>query len=236
MKEKPILFQLWKVKRILEWDWRLGNMQTRRVIDPDRLLKAQLKAGIITTSDDEKNGWRKIVPLCPYGQPGDRLWVREAWGIPEGLDPGRDAIYISYPADEKTLHIFTDDTGLKSNCTGFVSPPRWRSPMFMPRWASRITLEIVTIRVERVQEISEEDVVAEGIGAFTLARGVLSDTPPDLRWKFVELWDSINAKRGYGWEVNPWVWVVEFRRVDLTPGPFPKGKGREEMCNAVKGR
>ena len=83
----------------------------------------------------------------------------------------------------------------------------------MPRWASRITLEIVNVRVERMQEITEADVIAEGIGAFTLFRGVLSEYPPDPRWKFIKLWNSINAKRGYGWEVNPWVWVLEFKKL-----------------------
>uniref|UniRef100_A0A6M3XHW1 Uncharacterized protein n=1 Tax=viral metagenome TaxID=1070528 RepID=A0A6M3XHW1_9ZZZZ len=88
----------------------------------------------------------------------------------------------------------------------------------MPRWASRITLEVVRVRVERVQEITEADVIAEGVGAYTLARGVLSDAPPDPRWKFIEIWNSINVKRGYGWDTNPWVWVVEFRKMPTTNG------------------
>ena len=82
----------------------------------------------------------------------------------------------------------------------------------MPHWASRLTLKVLRIRVESLQEITLEDVKAEGIGSFTFAKGVLSETPPDPRWKFIELWNSLNAKRGYGWAANPWVWVVEFRQ------------------------
>jgi len=99
-------------------------------------------------------------------------------------------------------------------------PPRnypqwqgWKSPLFMPRWASRITLEITGVRVKRVQEINTDDCKAEGISGYTFARACCSDNPPDPRWKFIELWDSLNAKRGYGWEVNPFVWCISFKLV-----------------------
>ena len=106
-------------------------------------------------------------------------------------------------------------------------------PYFMPRWASRITLELTGVRVERVQDISEEDAVAEGIvrealppdpdnfhppGAYGFVSGLrpfpegsIHPSPVDA---FCELWDSINAKRGHSWESNPWVWILEFRRVE----------------------
>ena len=79
-------------------------------------------------------------------------------------------------------------------------------------WAARLTLEVVSVRAERVQDISDEDIVKEGVGRYTFACGAASasDNPPDHRWAFIKLWDSINAKRGHGWHVNDWVWVVEF--------------------------
>jgi hypothetical protein len=85
---------------------------------------------------------------------------------------------------------------------------RWRHPNHMPRWASRITLEVIDVRVERVQEISEEDAKAEGCLLIPCAPKYI-DT---YRETFADLWNSINEKRGFGWDVNPWVWVVEFKK------------------------
>ena len=141
---------------------------------------------------------------CRYGISGDFLWVREAWAVTREYDKlpgskvpkkGRDR--ICYLAD-----------GPKTEWAG-----RTRSSRFMPRWASRIMLELVRVRVERVQEIIMADCLAEGIAEHTRARGVLATPPADQRWKFIELWNSINAKRGWGWEVNPWVWMIEFKKV-----------------------
>jgi hypothetical protein len=75
----------------------------------------------------------------------------------------------------------------------------------------RITLEIINIRVERVQDISLEDCKSNGVSGFTFSKGCISDNPPDPRWKFIQQWDSINSKRGYGWNINPWVWVIDFK-------------------------
>jgi hypothetical protein len=127
---------------------------------------------------------------CPYGQPGDRLWCRETFVS--------DGDYIGYKADNNPAN----ENAL------------WSPSIFMPRWASRITLEIVNMQVERIQEITWRECIAEGISSFTVARGALSDPPTDPRWKFIELWNSINAKRGYGWDVNTWVWVIEFKKLE----------------------
>ena len=114
----------------------------------------------------------------------------------------------------------------------------WRSSLLMPRWASRISVPVVNVRVERVQDISEADVLAEGISSFTFAKGILSDEPTDPRWKFIELWDSINAKRGMGWDVSPWVWGYEFpkfSKLEETPivltgtSPISKPEMGEEV-------
>lgn len=118
---------------------------------------------------------------CPYGIPGDRLWVRETWCY-VGEVPGPEIIYKATTPDFKG----------------------WASPIYMPRWASRITLEILSVRVERVQEISDSDCYAEGI------KSELSDVLGEPRIKYAELWDTLNAKRGYPWADNPWIWVIEF--------------------------
>ena len=147
----------------------------------------------------------KLQHVSPYGQPGDQLWVRESWAYhPDGKD--------------KEILYRATDSGWDDNNTGL----RWKPSIHMPRWASRIQLEVTDVRVERVQEISEEDAKAEGISdGGCLNCGNSSDPEacgcdypkPDFRDSFANLWDSINAKRGYSWESNPYVWVVEFERV-----------------------
>jgi len=198
-KERPILFSGAMVNAIREG----RKTQTRRVMKPQPEVSpngafwhwphlggvAHWEAGSSVT-----RRWQTdtLFDRCPYGQPGDRLWVRETWhtwGPPERQ-------ILEYRADCLNPQEYT-----------------WRPSIFMPRQHSRITLEVVSGRVERVQDISRDDVKAEGIAPYTFARGVLADPPHDPRWKFIELWDSINEKRGYGWAVNPWVWVVEFKAV-----------------------
>lgn len=91
----------------------------------------------------------------------------------------------------------------------------WKPSIHMPRWASRITLEVTGVRVERVRDITEDDARAEGANQDPI------DGPEQggsYKLGFWDIWDSINAKRGFGWEVNPWVWVYEFKRVRETPG------------------
>lgn len=128
----------------------------------------------------------------PYGQVGDRLWVKEHFYVqPDIYRPDKPSP-IHYKADE--------DTGCLED---YVFKPS----IFMPRWASRTTLEITRIRAERVQDLSIDDVYAEGIKDSGL--GVV-----DLLLSYAVLWDSINAKRGYPWESNPWVWVIEFKIVE----------------------
>jgi hypothetical protein len=136
-----------------------------------------------------------LKPKCPYGQVGDRLWVRETWWRDQsGGCWGYKAEGREWPP---------------SNCGG-----KAMSSIFMPRWASRITLEITDIRVERLQEITEEDAWAEGCSPTdTLAYQMSAYPSWNGKLRFKELWDSLNAKRGYGWDKNPWVWVISFRRL-----------------------
>jgi hypothetical protein len=158
--------------------------------------------------------------MSPYGQPGDRLWVREAWchlSDVRTADPGGDALQrrVFYRADYPGDTLMHDDDPAERI--------KWRSSRFMPRWASRLTLEIVSVRVERVQDISEADAIAEGIEPF-------ATNDPDLQgmWRdyaedgmasgnpigsYMTLWDSLNAARGHGWDANPFVWRIKFRMV-----------------------
>jgi hypothetical protein len=126
---------------------------------------------------------------CPYGRPSDRLWVRETWQDCRGC--GR----VNYQADKH-------DAG----CICYEPLGRWRPSIFMRRDDSRITLEIVSVRVERVQEITSQDCVAEGLEL------VRPEFAGNLPFAFAELWDSINAKK-HPWDANPWVWRIDFRRI-----------------------
>lgn len=182
--------------------------QTRRVITP----QPTFQHGNWMWSKTKK-GWTweihwdgeianpELLSACPFGRPGDRLWVRENWmkhGVME-LDPNYRGAF--YQADGKT---YVDPVTTKI-C-------KWKPSIHMPPWASRITLEIKTIRIERLQQITEADARAEGCEGYRdLDADPFNDIEP--REEFQELWDSLNVKRGFGWDKNPWVWVVEFKRV-----------------------
>lgn len=157
------------------------------------------------------------VVKCPYGKQGDRLWLRETWKAEKDIYKGRPCISVYFKAspDIGKVVLFEEDI-----LPSLSSINKWKSSIHMFRWASRINLEITAIRVERVQEISEKDAEAEGIEVSEPAGG----HAPALwyfggrgfsrgYYAFHALWDSINAKRGYPWKDNPWVWVVEFKRV-----------------------
>lgn len=157
---------------------------------------------------------------CPYGVPGDRLWVRETWAMHPRLDA-----YSPSEAARRTEHrqAWYRATHLRDDLT---EPPesffRWRPSIHMPRWASRLTLEVTDVRVERVQDISEGDVRAEGV-RLDAVPGTLNGEPATLypgnhRQVFVWIWDRINAARGYAWKSDPWVWAITFRRVGSRTG------------------
>lgn len=193
-KERPILFSGEMVRAILDG----RKTQTRRIVKPQppshvREIRVGMFEPVVIRKGmeepgtpvfgfaDEERGWK-----CKYGKPGDRLWVRETWFCITG-EPG--PISCNYKADFGE-HRFA----------GF-----WKPSIHMPRWASRITLEITGVRVERLNDISEEDAIAEGCQC--------SGVPSSLtnRGAYAKLWESINGKGS--WSLNPWVWVVEFKRV-----------------------
>lgn len=196
MTDRPILFSAPMVRAILN-----GNKtQTRRVIAREWLQRSNvLNMELVNQT-----------VRCQYGRVGDRLWVREKWAIQTDLGlPLSSPQPIEYIADIKSLDQIEDYT---------VKPS-----IHMPRWASRITLEITNVRVERVRDISETDAWGEGIERLTDFGDNVNFASwrddigyhnfPTAREAYRNLWDTINAKRGYGWDANPFVWVVEFKVV-----------------------
>lgn len=210
MKERPINLSAEEVRAILEG----RKTQIRRVIVPqppsdaidvffwwhDQYPKDQCADdGIYYLSPDGLVFHQKL----RYGVPGERLWVRETHGFvyPEEFDvPLRDC-KIEYRADLAPGNIDYPGQWPADEARGNPDAPKWRPSIHMPRWASRIALEITGVRPERLQEISEEDVIAEGYRR----------TAFGLEEWFSGLWDTLNAKRGFGWGVNPWVFVIEFK-------------------------
>lgn len=209
MKERPILFTAAMVRALL--DGRKG--QTRRIVTPQPEVSAQgnlmgdwlrkpLDGLILPKLQD-------ITIHCPYGVAGDHLWVREAWRTTG--DGGRVDDMPPRDLQPHTVWYEADGVAPADQCVG-----KYRPAMFMPRWASRITLEVTGVRVEQLQAINERDASAEGVVP-TWSDGIpiQHDCTGDLcRPRFRELWDSLNDARGYGWDTNPWVWVVEFKRID----------------------
>jgi hypothetical protein len=186
MTERPILFSTPMVKAILDG----RKTMTRRVVKVNSSGRVQFKHKQWHIEDENS------ILGCPYGITGDHLWVRETFV--DTYDLG------DYPG-----HPIYKATYLK-DLSGFNPPPEtwdiaWKPSIFMPRCASRITLEITNVRVERLHEITEEDAEKEGV-SFT------QYTNANARFHFMELWDSINGNK-YPWNSNPWVWVIEFRKV-----------------------
>lgn len=190
MKERPILFSAPMVRAILGGT----KTQTRRV------CKGQRER---SSSADFQIG------RCPYGLPGDRLWVRESWSTHTCFDDVPPMHLTT-----RSLHYFAD---------GDCQTGRKRPSIHMPRWASRITLEVTGIRVERLNDISEEDAIAEGVykRIGDCALGNVVETPfgheaiylsrGQAKMTYIQLWESIN---GIGsWAANPLVWIIEFRRL-----------------------
>lgn len=230
MKERPILFSATMVRAILDG----RKTQTRRVAPIESLDIRQIGDQMVAWNVDFSKAIKGVLgthsggkftdlqarsiiasQFNPYGQPGDRLWVREPWRIvgesPDDALDMFDRDDVQYRADDDQSYIDT-----------------YRPSIYMPRWASRITLEITAVRVERLRDISEADAMAEGIergqdfqGWY---RGPLSGDSAGLeqagrdfkiptafpKLAYRALWESINGPTS--WDANPWVWVIEFKR------------------------
>lgn len=209
MKEHPIIFSKPMVRAILKGK----KTQTRRIVkpQPERWVTQAgfswiTPKGEISFRGDTANGPAEYSIPLKY-QKGDRLWVRETFWIEDCFDDeGKKDLRVEYRADLTDYEEAEDGV--------------WKPSIYMPRWASRINLEIVSVRIERIQDISDDDVIAEGpIG---VPRSVnFQELIPELQMTymeiardfFIKLWDQLNDKRGFGWKENPWVWVIEFKRV-----------------------
>lgn len=163
---------------------------------------------------------------CPYGKPGDRLWVRETHALKEVAPHGYAECLIHYQAGGEPLLCgpASDDMPrlpTEAERPVVMQPSRWRPSIHMPRWASRITLEIVSVRIERLQDITEVDAIAEGIERDAAEFKNYLHEHDEFPWlggvgaaklSYRSLWDSINGPGS--WSDNPWVWVIEFKRVE----------------------
>jgi hypothetical protein len=186
------------VKAILEG----RKTQTRRVVKPQPINGLLFSEGFGYWFESRREIDGHIYKYnCPYGQVGDKLWVRETWAVFQLETEGRHKEFpnILYRADSSTK-LLVNEVVWKYNTPEL----KWRPSIFMPRWASRITLEITDIRVQRLWEITDEDVIAEGIGVL-----VFNDSYKD---SYAWLWDKINGKK-HPWILNEWVWVISFKRV-----------------------
>lgn len=233
VKERPIIFSGEMVKAILDGK----KTMTRHLVkfkdfttDSITPLHIELVDGKYCLFN-ERNGWLIGYPKCKFGEIGDRLWVRETWiqgyddPLIESEGDDENAVSIIYKADGKEEYRSCSaetaenwgDFSADSEMVGF------KSPIHMPRWASRILLEITDIRIERLNDISDEDAVKEGLrilpasGRYVVSPGdqYFGSASHDAVEVFSWLWDSINAKKGYPWSSNPWVWVVEFKVVEV---------------------
>ena len=221
MKERPILFSGAMVRALLDG----SKTQTRRAVKLQvqhddswvggwKIVHKRVTQALLTFNQLGGKPLGSDAAICPYGQPGDRLWVRETWVCDDyRLQQGP---YVEVPGAREALFYRAD------NEQPFEAPKGkfWKPSIHMPRWASRILLEIVSVRVERLQGIGEADCWAEGIEAVD---GALDDLViihlakrmgrsfEDAAPTYAALWESINGAGS--WDANPWVWVVEFKRV-----------------------
>jgi hypothetical protein len=198
MKERPILFSAPMVRALLAGT----KTQTRRIAKPVRHpdLGNVYAPGALVLEHEPQH---VIDRCCPYGRPGDRLWVRETHMNWWKLDP----------ANPEGPRIFSHVAAFAADGYELEPGERWIPSIHMLRAASRITLDIKAVRVERLQDISEEDAKAEGAPGYEEG---LDAPPPDgdhewsYRASFQRLWEQINGPGA--WAKNPWVWVVEFER------------------------
>ncbi|KRP44109.1 hypothetical protein [Pseudomonas poae] len=235
IKERPILFSAPMVRAILEG----RKTVTRRAISVNLTNRfdeprgqADVAAGYPFVECDE--GYWPAINFCPYGKPGDRLWVRETWGVIShdfdergsmiDWEPDRPASpiremrfgqgyysgHVIYRADGEAVWAGDDDGGGDDRSA-------WKPSIHMPRVASRLQLEITDVRVERLQDITEDQARAEGVRLYTDHAELgnwwhvegIETYSADPRKSFELLWSSV----GGDWAANPWVWVVEFKRV-----------------------
>ncbi|EDL5735622.1 hypothetical protein CWG78_24025 [Salmonella enterica subsp. enterica serovar Halle] len=204
MKERGMIFNAEMVRAILDG----RKTQTRRPIKwkQTRFTEmAERDDGSLWpwAEDCERGG--DIWFACPYGEIGDRIWVRETFRV---HSRATDVATLVYRASVRNSWTEQTHRVPVAVCNKPATPEKWTPSIHMPRWASRITLEITDVRVERLRDLSEEDAKSEGI--IPSAGGVLPGW--EYRINFRDLWMDIYGADN--WEANPWVWVIEFKRVE----------------------
>ena len=252
VRERPILFSGPMVRALLDG----RKTQTRRVVKPQPKSEATPVFGPLylgpdvaheSTShlvwQDDPQSYFKLP--CPFGQPGDLLYVRETWAIKNWSD--RELASCGFddaPTHPTEVYLGTPTRAIHqasyNNMVGDLG--RWRPSIHMPKWAARIWLRVTDVRVEQVQEITEGDAWAEGVQIpVSESGGILMRCSPNAAGKapasylplgrcfigqppltkaelaishYADLWDELNAKRGYGWDANPFVWVVTFEKAE----------------------
>ncbi len=230
MEERPIVFDAESVRAILDG----SKTQTRRIVNPQPPALADDFEWVLSQDDEgwwqfacekerppgndhpggiEGHLWRTI--KCPFGAPGDRLWVRSPWSVT--FTESRNETWWSGPEGCGGLSFVTHGRPQKPKRLGK------QSPRYMPRWVSselRLPLlEVVSVRAERVQDITEDGAIAEGcephyMRVYVAGGEACGPDGCDARDEFRATWDELNANRGFPRESNPWVWSVEFRRMD----------------------
>jgi hypothetical protein len=228
MKEQPIIFQGEMIRAIL--DGRKTMM--RKPIKPQpewisgawywKSLKYDNGMGVHYFHTTGLNGimdaWLRA---CPHGQPGDRLWVRETWYCdhmhvqsgpylkPDDWQDGwfEELMYFKASDDAGHGHCYSGFAGETFQCP-------WKPSIHMPRWASRITLEITDVKVERLQEIRINDVLSEGFPT-TCEMQFDAEYRAWTMDNFSRYWNSLYPQKPeYQWKANPWVWVISFKKID----------------------
>ena len=199
--ERGMIFNAEMVRALLSG----RKTQTRRIIKPQpeatlsgslsgKWLSRPLNGLLLPKIED-------IAIHCPFGAVGDRIWVREAFRV---HSRATDVATLVYKASER--NSWTEQTRRVpvAVCNKPATPEKWTPSLHMPRWASRILLEITGVRVERLRSMSQDDARAEGV--------IAASGPMEAGLAFRELWDSIYGEES--WKANPWVWVIEFKRVE----------------------
>lgn len=204
MKERPILFNAEMVKAILSG----RKTQTRRIMKPQP--SSGVRKSVLVKSGAEDGHGMELV--CPLGQPGDQLWVRETFSL-LGNEDGCPVDWNDNIVNDKkdAARIYKASCWQKPNNYGIWSVPdremefdgAWTPSIHMPRSASRIDLLITNVRAERLRSMSEDDARAEGV--------IAASGPMEAGLAFRELWDSIYGPES--WQANPWVWVIEFEHL-----------------------
>lgn len=232
MKERPIIFSAPMIRAMLEG----RKTTTRRTVKPAKCRDSGCELAPCEIAG-EVNGYNPDYRYSPYGKPGDRLWVRETFITGYELDD--DELRVG---DERVWYRADGEIDSWLDEDGYMGDPKWRSSIYMPRTLSRITLEVTAVRIERLQDISEEDALAEGIkppitengnalinisekhsaASFLNAANIdvfahgprAKATFDRSNWvvaHYAALWESIHGADS--WDANPWVWVIEFKRV-----------------------